>query len=65
MEASSVPQRSILGPVVFNIFINDLGDRAECIFSKFAGDTKPGGLTDKPEGGAAIHRDLDSVEKRA
>ena len=31
---------SILGTVHFNVVINDLGARAECILSKFADDNK-------------------------
>ncbi|KAK4823941.1 hypothetical protein QYF61_008327 [Mycteria americana] len=51
---SNVPPRSILGSVFFDIFINEMDDRAECTFSKFANDTKLGGVADMPEGHAAI-----------
>ena len=56
---SGIPQGSILGPVLFTIFINDLPDNIESTCKVFADDTK---IYNTPRNNDIIQRDLCKLE---
>ncbi|GAB0197878.1 hypothetical protein GRJ2_002253200 [Grus japonensis] len=57
---SGIPQGSVLGRALFNIFVSNMDSGIECTLRKFA---KLCGVADMLEGRDAIQRDLDRLER--
>ena len=65
LVTSSVPHRSVLGPVLLNIFINDIDSGIMCALSRFADNTKFNVAADLIEGRDPIQTTLERLEQWA
>lgn len=60
---SGVHEDSVLGLMLFSIFLSYINSGIECTLSKFVNDTKLCGVVYMPKRQDAIQRNLDRLEK--
>ena len=61
--SSSVPQGSVLGPILFFLYINDLPDNVQSQVRHFADDTAVHLTICGPDDSATLQRDLDRLQQ--
>jgi hypothetical protein len=59
---SGIPQGSVLGPILFLVFINDLPDQLDCLIKLFADDAKLYSIVQTPEHASNLQRNLTMAE---
>ena len=60
---SGIPQGSVLGPLLFVLYINDLPGEVENEVRLFADDTKLFACSDTPDGIESLQKDLNSLQE--